>query len=53
VFVGGVSQLVLGAAQFFAGAFLATDPPRRELVRVQLVTWNVGALLVAIGVHEA
>ena len=36
VFVGGVSQLVLGAGQFFAGAFLATDPPRRWLVRLQL-----------------
>ena len=27
LFVGGVSQLVLGAGQFFACAFLATDPP--------------------------
>lgn len=50
VFVGGVSQLVLGAGQFFAGAFLATDPPRRALVRLQLATWNAGALLVAVGV---
>jgi nitrite reductase (NO-forming) len=50
VFVGGVSQLVLGAGQFFAGAFLATDPPRRALVRAQLASWNAGALLVAVGV---
>jgi nitrite reductase (NO-forming) len=50
VFVGGVSQLVLGAGQFFAGAFLATDPPRRGLVRLQLGTWNAGTLLVAVGV---
>ena len=50
VFVGGVSQLVLGAGQFFAGAFLATDPPRRWLVRLQLGAWNAGTVLVAIGV---
>jgi hypothetical protein len=49
-FVGGVSQLVLGAGQFFAGAFLATDPPSRLLVRVQLAAWNSGAVLVAAGV---
>lgn len=34
--VGGVSQLMLGASQFFVGAFLATDPPARGLVRAQL-----------------
>jgi hypothetical protein len=50
VFVGGISQLVLGAGQFFAGAFLATDPPARWLVRLQLATWNAGTLLVAAGV---
>jgi nitrite reductase (NO-forming) len=49
-FVGGISQLVLGAAQFFACAFLATDPPPRRLVRAQLATWNAGALAVAVGV---
>jgi nitrite reductase (NO-forming) len=49
-FVGGVSQLVLGAGQFFAGAFLATDPPRRALVGLQLAAWNAGTLLVAVGV---
>jgi nitrite reductase (NO-forming) len=47
--LGGVSQLVLGAAQFFAAAFLATDPPRRTLVLAQLVIWNAGVLLVAAG----
>jgi hypothetical protein len=52
VFVGGISQLVLGAGQFFAGAFLATDPPSRVLVRVQLAAWNIGAVLVAAGVVE-
>jgi len=49
-FVGGVSQLVLGAGQFFAAAFLATTPPRRSLVRLQLATWNAGTVLVAVGV---
>jgi nitrite reductase (NO-forming) len=47
--LGGVSQLVLGAAQFFAAAFLATDPPRRRMVQAQLVVWNAGVLLVAVG----
>lgn len=48
--LGGVSQLVLGAGQFFACAFLATDPPSRRLVRAQLVSWNAGTALVAVGV---
>ncbi len=47
--LGGVSQLVLGAAQFFAAAFLATDPPRRTLILAQLTTWNAGVLLIAVG----
>jgi len=51
-FVGGVSQLVLGATQFFAGAFLATDPPPRALVRAQVLCWNAGAILLAIAVPE-
>jgi nitrite reductase (NO-forming) len=49
-FVGGVSQLVLGASQFFAGAFLATDPPPRRLVRAELLSWNLGAILLAVAV---
>lgn len=51
-FVGGVSQLVLGASQFFAGAFLATDPPPRALVRGQLLAWNAGAILLAVAIPE-
>ncbi len=51
-FVGGVSQLVLGATQFFAGAFLATDPPPRALIRAQILYWNAGAILLAIAVPE-
>ena len=47
-FVGGVSQLVLGASQFFAGAFLASDPPPRRLVRAELAAWNLGAVILAI-----
>ncbi|MGD9735062.1 MAG: hypothetical protein AB7V58_05555 [Solirubrobacterales bacterium] len=46
-FVGGVSQLVLGASQFFVGAFLATDPPPRRLVRAQLTSWLAGTMLLA------
>lgn len=44
--LGGVSQLVLGAAQFFVAAFLATDPPPRRLVIAQAIAWNAGALAV-------
>ncbi len=51
-FVGGVSQLVLGASQFFAGAFLATDPPAGWLVRAQVLAWNAGAALLAIALPE-
>lgn len=49
-FVGGVSQLILGASQFFVGAFLATDPPSRGLIRAQLASWNAGSLLLAVAV---
>lgn len=52
-FVGGVSQLVLGASQFFVGAFLATDPPPRALVRAQLVAWNLGAVGLALAIPPA
>lgn len=49
-FLGGVSQLILGAGQFFVAAFLATDPPPRRLVRAQLAVWGAGTVLVAVGV---
>jgi nitrite reductase (NO-forming) len=42
--------LILGASQFFAGAFLATDPPSRRSVRGQLIGWNVGTALLALAV---
>lgn len=48
--LGGVSQLVLGAGQFFVCAFLATTPPRRRLLVTQAVVWNAGTVLVAVGV---
>jgi nitrite reductase (NO-forming) len=48
--VGGVSQLVLGASLLFAGAFLATEPPGRGALRLQLGSWNAGALLLAVAV---
>ncbi|MBK5232877.1 MAG: hypothetical protein JJE13_07850 [Thermoleophilia bacterium] len=50
VFVGGVSQLILGASQFFAGAFLATEPPSRLLIRGQLLLWNLGTVALALAV---
>lgn len=50
LYLGGISQLVLGAGQFFVCAFLATDPPPRRLVAGQLATWNAGTVLVAVGV---
>ena len=50
LFIGGISQLILGASQFFAGAFLATDPPPRSLIRAQLACWNAGSICVAIAV---
>lgn len=52
-FVGGVSQLILGASQFFAGAFLATEPPPKSLIRGQLITWNLGAVLLAFAVPNS
>jgi nitrite reductase (NO-forming) len=53
LFLGGISQLVIGAGQFFVCAFLATDPPPRRLVHAQLATWNAGTALVAVGVPTA
>jgi nitrite reductase (NO-forming) len=49
VFVGGISQLVLGAGQFFTCAFLATSPPSRRMIGAQVAAWNIGAVLVATG----
>jgi nitrite reductase (NO-forming) len=48
--VGGVSGLILGAAPFFTGAFLATGPSSRAVRRTQLTAWNAGAVLLPIGV---
>jgi hypothetical protein len=46
VLVGGVAQLVLGA-----GPLLLPAPSRsRRLRRAQLVLWNAGSALVAVGV---
>ncbi len=50
IFLGGVSQLILGAAQFFCTAFLATDPPPKRVIEIQLALWNTGALLTVAGV---
>jgi nitrite reductase (NO-forming) len=52
VLLGGVSLLILGAGQFFAAAFLATDPPPRWMVRAQLATWSAGTIVVAVGVSS-
>lgn len=49
IFVGGVSQLIIGAAQFFAGAFLASGPPARTIVRRQLASWNIAIWLILLG----
>lgn len=54
--LGGVSQLILGAGQFFSCAFLATSPPSRRMLGAQLACWNAGTLLIATGhplVHSA
>lgn len=49
-FLGGVSQMVVGAAQFFTCAFLATDPASRPTVRLELALWNSAVVMTAIGV---
>jgi len=49
-FLGGVSQMVVGAAQFFTCAFLATDPASRPTVRLELTLWNSAVVATAIGV---
>ncbi|HVW16744.1 MAG TPA: hypothetical protein VHB30_00720, partial [Solirubrobacteraceae bacterium] len=48
--LGGVSQLVLGAGQFFVCAFLATTPPSRRFAGAQLAVWNVATVAIAVGV---
>ena len=48
--LGGVSQLVLGAGQFFTCAFLATAPPSRRFAAAEIATWCAGTVLVGIGV---
>ena len=53
VFLGGVSQLVLGAGQFFTCAFLATNPPSRRMVGAQVAVWNTGTILIAVGYPTA
>lgn len=49
VFAGGISQMLIGAAQFFSTAYLATEPPPERVTRAQLIVWNAGVLLVAVG----
>ncbi|MGE4425765.1 MAG: hypothetical protein AB7G37_04850 [Solirubrobacteraceae bacterium] len=48
--LGGVSQLVLGAGQFFATTSLATGPPPPWMARVQATAWSVGAIAIAVAV---
>ena len=47
--LGGVSQLILGAGQFFSCAFLATTPPSPRMLAAQLACWNTGTPLVTAG----
>jgi nitrite reductase (NO-forming) len=51
--IGGVSQLVLGAAQAFAAALLATAPPARAALVAQRVLWTVGTVSVVVGMAAA
>jgi hypothetical protein len=46
VLVGGLSQLILGAGQFALG----TESAGRRALAAELVLWNLGALLVPLGV---
>src|SRR5262245_49827547 len=48
--VGGASQLVLGAAQTFAAALLATVPPHGRVLAAQRAMWPLGSVLVVVGV---
>jgi hypothetical protein len=46
---GGVSLLIIGAAQFFACAALATDPPGHRLIAAQAICWTAGAVAMVLG----
>jgi hypothetical protein len=48
--VGGVSQLLLGAGRLMLGATRTSAPRRRRTPWAELVLWNVGTLLVPVGV---
>jgi nitrite reductase (NO-forming) len=48
--VGGASGLILGAAAFFTGLFLAPTTSARTLRRIQLAGWNAGSALLPVGV---
>jgi nitrite reductase (NO-forming) len=47
--IGGISQLVLGAAQAFAAALLATAPPARRALAAERLLWPPGTVLVVVG----
>jgi hypothetical protein len=44
--VGGLSPVILGVGQFKLGA----APPRQGLLACELILWNLGAVLVPVGV---
>lgn len=46
-FVGGATQLIVGAMAFFAATLLLTDAPPRWLTRAQWALVNAGALALA------
>jgi hypothetical protein len=48
--VGGVSQLLLGAGRLMLAGTRASAPRRRRTPWGELVLWNVGTLLVPMGV---
>jgi hypothetical protein len=50
VLVGGLSQFILGAGQLALGAAFATVPAGQRLLAGELVLWNLGAVLVPVGV---
>lgn len=50
--VGGLSQLILGEGQRILAGHRASGPPRR-LVVAELVLWNLGSVLVPVGVFAS